>query len=555
MSGGSTVEATGQGSAAVLSNAAGAVANAKNTFSATDTVIHSVAGPALAALGTGTHTMTLDQSTVVGGSMFGDVDGKVLHFDGGGAGAGLNVTANGSILRGNITVNAGRAALSLRNFSWLEGAALQGTGRLDHLTIADDSSGWTMTESSRVGALTHEGTISMSEQPDNMYKSLTVEGDYTSQNGWFKFNTHLGDDNSLTDTLIFQGAVSGVTNLFISNTDGIGGLTTGNGIRLIEANNAAPGAFVQAKRLAAGAYEYTLYQGQRDRTLDSNWCLRSTCDGRPPVVPPVVPPAIPPQYDEYDEYEELPNYRPEVPLAMPQLAFHMGTATLGNYHSRRYSASGAQASIDLEHNAAVWGRTFNKNFRMRPKGSASQRFAHFSKYGPTYDFKLSGLQLGRDVVCWDRQNNSRNVLGVYDGISHIDSDVSTLYEGKAGTVKMDAYSVGLYDTHHAASGGYVDVVLQGTLYERARSSASPIKSNHVILPGESFSTRGKGLTLSVEGGYLFSLHGGWKIKPQAQLIYQNVSMNDLRDAYGYVQYSSADTVQARLGQRVLRIGR
>lgn len=319
---------------------------------------------------------------VVGGSMFGDVDGRVLHFDDGGTvGAGLNVMADHSTMRGNITVNSGRAALSLGNFSWLEGAALQGTGRLEHLTIADADSGWTMTGSSRVGTLTHAGTISMLAQPGNMYKSLTVENDYVSQNGWFGLNTHLGDDNSLTDTLIFQGSVSGVTNLYISNTDGIGGMTTGNSIRLIEANQAAPGAFVQAKRLAAGAYEYTLYQGQRDGTLDGNWYLRSTYGG-PPVVPPVVPPIVPPVVPpitppvtppQYDEYEELPNYRPEVPLAMamPQLAFHMGTATLGNYHSRRSSASDAQASIDLEHDAAVWGRTFGENFRMRPKGSAS----------------------------------------------------------------------------------------------------------------------------------------------------------------------------------------
>lgn len=547
ISGGSIVQATGQGSAAVLSNAAGAVAYAKNRFSAADTFIHSGAGPALAALGTGTHTMTLERSTVVGGSMSGDVDGRVLHFDDGGtAGVGLNVTADNSFLRGNITVNAGRAALSLGNASWLEGAALQGAGRLEHLTIADAASGWTMTGSSRVGALTHAGTISISPPSGNMYKNLTVENAYASQGGLFELNTHLGADNSLTDTLTFQGAVSGVTNLFISNTDGIGSMTTGNGIRVIEANQAAPGAFVQGTRLAAGAYEYTLYQGQRDGTLDGNWYLRSTYGGQP-VVPPVIPP-------QYDEYEELPDYRPEVPLAMamPQLAFHMGTATLGNYHNRRYSASDAQASIDLEHGATVWGRTFGENFRMRPKGSDSQRFAHFSKYGPAYDFKLSGLQLGRDVVRWDGQNNARNVLGVYGGISHIDSDVSTLYEGKAGTVKMDAYSVGLYGTHRAASGAYVDVVMQGTLYERARSSASPITKIDGVFPGESFGTRGKGLILSVEGGYPFSLHGGWNIEPQAQLIYQRVSMNDPRDAYGYVQYSSADTVQVRLGQRLFK---
>lgn len=153
---------------------------------------------------------------------------------------------------------------------------------------------------------------------------------------------------------------------------------------------------------------------------------------------------------------------------------------------------------------------------------------------------------------WDGQNNEMNVLGVYGGISHIDSDVSTLYEGKAGTVKMDAYSVGLYGTHRAASGAYVDVVLQGTLYERARASASLIKKSDGIFPGESFGTRGKGLTFSVEGGYPFSLHGGWQVEPQAQLIYQRVSMNDPRDAYGSVQYSSADTVQARLGQRLFK---
>ncbi|RWI89889.1 autotransporter outer membrane beta-barrel domain-containing protein [Mesorhizobium sp.] len=117
------------------------------------------------------------------------------------------------------------------------------------------------------------------------------------------------------------------------------------------------------------------------------------------------------------------------------------------------------------------------------------------------------------------------------------------YGGKAGTASMNGYSLGGYWTHTGLSGWYVDAVLHSTWYDG-------IRANSVL--GESLRSKGWGGAASLEAGYPIKMSGGWTIEPQAQLIYQRVSLDDGADRFGMVDYKDADAVYGRLGGRLVK---
>lgn len=52
--------------------------------------------------------------------------------------------------------------------------------------------------------------------------TMTVHGNYSSNNGLIKFKTMLGGDSSATNTLIVEGDTSGNTNVRVNNLGGKG---------------------------------------------------------------------------------------------------------------------------------------------------------------------------------------------------------------------------------------------------------------------------------------------------------------------------------------------
>lgn len=129
------------------------------------------------------------------------------------------------------------------------------------------------------------------------------------------------------------------------------------------------------------------------------------------------------------------------------------------------------------------------------------------------------------------------------GAGRIEADVEAVYGGKAGRATIDAYSLGGYWTYSGPSGGYLDGVLQGALYDNAETRS---------VLGERLKTRGWGLTASLEAGYPIDLGSGWRIEPQAQIIYQHVSFEGGKDRFGQVSYDGADGLHVRLGTRLTR---
>ncbi|MFC0282160.1 autotransporter outer membrane beta-barrel domain-containing protein [Camelimonas abortus] len=408
-----------------------------------------------------------------------------------------------------------------------------------------------------------------------------------------------GAGNSYADVLVVDGARLGSAPTAIMvgyDPSAMGAPTPGNGIEVVEVRNKAlsgEGVFVLGARVAGGAYEYTLrHNGVGPDAADGNWYLRASITPPVPPAPPAPPtpepepapgPGPAPAPAPTPPAIELPHYRAETPVYMtpPALAGRLGLAMLGAYHDRRGEdgpdgpamAAAAPAEPQVE---TFWCKNPEKNFRctryvapLTPPleaiggdrgmaawarvygatGSAGSsggglygQFRRFRQHGPSYDFDMGLVQAGLDVYRRTSQDGSRNVAGFYVGVGRIGSTVSAVYGGRAGRANLDGYSVGAYWTHRGAGGWYVDAVIQGTNYQsRAHSWL-----------GEGISTSGWGFAASLEAGAPLQLGHGWLIEPQAQLVYQHISLNGDFDRFGRVDYGGSDAAYGRLGLRLAR---
>jgi outer membrane autotransporter protein len=404
-------------------------------------------------------------------------------------------------------------------------------------------------------------------------------GTYISNGGQLLLNTVLnagippgGRTNSYSDMLIVDQTrlgTGGATSIGVTvDPASAGALTPGNGIELVEVRDKAgspDGIFVLGSRAASGAFEYTLFHnGVGGDAADGNWYLRST------FIPPPLPPTgggggSPPPV------EELPNIRAEVAdeLALPALASRLGLDMIGTYHDRfgedypdpaapvapvfckdpstnyRCTPTAEQAALYAgagPRYMAAWGRLLGENGQVdfsesNPAGSLS----NFLNHGPSYDFTLGGIQTGMDIYRKQNDDGSRDVAGFYFGYGRITADVDRVFGGPAGSDAMNGYSFGGYWTHIGPAGWYVDGVLQGTRYDQAHSNSNL---------GERLDTAGWGFAASLEGGYPVALGYGWTIEPQAQLVYQHITLDDAADHFGLFGFGDTDAVYGRLGARL-----
>lgn len=342
-----------------------------------------------------------------------------------------------------------------------------------------------------------------------------------------------------TDLLVLNlngSATSGQASILVNNVGGLGALTVGDGIKLVQTNNGTTaGAFVLGNRVAAGAFEYDLFYGGNPATGgnpdDQNWYLRSE------LVP-----------------------RPEVPTVttLPALANRLGLRLLGTYHERyggefpvlaacEEPARGARYTpvadvltpCSEERRMAMWGRVFGES----GETDFGNNVDDFRDHGPSNDFDMGGLQAGLDLLNVRHEDGARDFAGFSVGFASSSADVNGAGGDFAGNSDLDAYLLGGYWTHFGSAGWYVDSVLQGLLYDNGEAESSL---------GESFGTDGWGLTASLEAGYPFALGDDWTLEPQAQLIYQHVSLSDGKDQFGQIELDDTDVVYGRLGGRLVR---
>lgn len=342
-----------------------------------------------------------------------------------------------------------------------------------------------------------------------------VVGGYVGQGGQIVINTQLESDNSLSDRLVIDGGTAtGTSTLRVNNVGGAGALTPGNGILVVEPINGATtsaGAFTLGQRVIAGPYEYSLFRGARDGSLADAWFLRT----------------------EIDDHQ-TPEFRPEVSAyaALPSMAIGFGRATIGTLHERVGEASAQQS----EDGRTAWTRVLGEG------GDWNAKAGGIYADGPSFEQNFSGLQIGTDVFAQDRADGGRTQIGLYGIAGQGDGKVDHFDGSRAGSNKFDAYALGAYGTWYGANETYLDAVLQGTWYD-AHAGSDEIGR---------LKTDGTGYSASLEAGRAFELAKGWRIEPQAQVVYQRVRLDASSDRVAAVRFGDVESLAGRLGARFVR---
>ncbi|UCI13624.1 autotransporter outer membrane beta-barrel domain-containing protein [Mesorhizobium sp. B2-1-1] len=453
------------------------------------------------------------------------------------------------------------------------------------------------------------GRIDLTNGSTGATDRLTISGNYTGLGGLLLIQTELGDDSSASDRLVLSGGTaSGSTGIGVVNVGGTGAETTQDGIMVVQAVNGATSsasAFALDAPVAAGAFEYYLFKGGVTAGRAENWYLRSSLitptspaaappgigptaapepeppatepppppsqlphvpvpsegdvnnppvDPTPPVQagdpelqPPPPPPAAPaadpppppppvptavPDLPTPAAGEEILLYRVEVPVysAVPPVAEHLAMTTLGTFHERR----GEQSLLSNTELSPVWGRIFGQDAKMGWSGTVS----------PSFDGTLFGFQGGFDVFGQETASGGVDRAGLFIAYATMNGDVRGQALGQndlgVGDIDLGGTSVGGYWTRIGPGGWYLDGVVMATFFSGDATSTRDI----------GIDVKGTGVTASLEGGYPIALAQGWTLEPQAQLIWQHLSLDDAEDRFASVSFDLDDNVTGRLGLRL-----
>ncbi|MGO4677596.1 autotransporter outer membrane beta-barrel domain-containing protein [Bosea sp. 2YAB26] len=447
-----------------------------------------------------------------------------------------------SAISGNGTVNvlAGTTTLTAANSYGGATNVTGGTLRAGGLNALSPNSAMTVASggtldlngfSHVIPSVANAGLVSMGT--DTAPGTLLTTPSYTGSGGTIGLNTVLGTDGSPSDRLVINGgSATGNSLITVTNAGGTGELTTGNGIQVVSAVNGGttdPGAFALGGVVAAGAYEYLLFQGGVTPGTENDWFLRNQFLPTPPGVTPPVGPAPP---GVTPPGSPIPLFRPEAALytLLPGVARQLGLATLGTFHERQGDQALLLGSGALP---GAWGRVFGRRAEERRSGLLS----------PEMKGNLGGFQAGQDLFGWDYDGH-RDRLGLFLGFASADLDARgfALAQQRAlvGKLTMDATSLGAYWTHIGPSRWYVNAVLLASWFDGDPRSTR----------GIGMSADGAGLTGSLEAGYPIQIGAGLALEPQAQLIWQSVSFGTERDRFSAVRFSPDDALTGRIGARL-----
>ncbi len=490
--------------------------------------------------GTGTDTLTFEQAKVSQGALY--VNWEAINLN-----QGSQLNLDDTLTLGDLGSDQPRAI------------AATGTGTLQidaTSTLISRQGTIASIQDDNNASLVNAGTIDLSRGNDAQGR-LTLQGNYTGNNGTLRLNSVLAGDGAASDRLVVsRGVIGGSTQLLINNLDGAGAATTQNGIQVVEARDGATStntAFVQVQTLSAGAYDYRLFKGGVTAGSENSWYLRSTLvappapaavpepaePGEPPVLAPAVTPPVaasaPGQHDlpAAVQGQSLPLYRPEVPVyaAAPRGAAIIARQALGTFHQRQGDQQLLQGEGGLP---ASWGQAYGGTLRQQWSGTVS----------PSLDGDLYGFKVGQDLYAMTGDNGYRQHVGIYVGHSRLDADVKgfalAVQDRSVGDIKLDGDSVGTYWTLVGPQGGYLDTVLQYTRLDgRARSDR-----------GDRLNIDGHAWTASVESGYPIVLSERWVLEPQAQLIAQKVSLDSANDNVSRISHDAQVELTGRLGVRL-----
>ncbi|WP_249359663.1 autotransporter outer membrane beta-barrel domain-containing protein [Cupriavidus sp. 2SB] len=367
------------------------------------------------------------------------------------------------------------------------------------------------------GALVNSGEIRMgSPVPAS---TLTVNGDYTGNNGRLTLYTALGGDTSATDRLIVRGNTAGQTRVTILNAGG-GGAETQNGIRIVQVDGQSNGLFALDGRVVGGAYEYQLYQGSVDSPGDGSWYLRSSDGSAPPVPRPEPGTWLTNQNVAQGMFVHTLYDRVGLPDPSRAVTGPDGTA--------------ARASIGW---ARVTGGHADGNAAQgRLAGSADSALAQAGvdllHYASPYGILQGGVMVGYGTATThtSARNNPNAARGTVNGGG----------AGLYGTWHRDA------GANAVGNGGpYIDTWFHYSRFDNTVKGGA--------LGNETYSSRV--WTGSIEGGWMLPVGqtsiGTVHLVPQVQVLYTDYSADDHVENNGtVVQSRSSGGWMTRLGARL-----
>ncbi|HFO4275800.1 TPA: autotransporter outer membrane beta-barrel domain-containing protein [Escherichia coli] len=505
-----------------------------------------------------------------------DKDGKVIHdaghtvFNAGNTYSGKTLVNDGLLTIASHTADGvtgmGSSEVTIANPGTLDTAAYQGTTDIvggeiafgsdsainmasQHINIHNSGvmsgnvttagdvnvmSGGTLRVAKTTigGNLENGGTVQMNSEGGKPGNVLTVNGNYTGNNGLMTFNATLGGDNSPTDKMNVKGDTQGNTRVRVDNIGGVGAQTV-NGIELIEVGGNSAGNFaLTTGTVEAGAYVYTLAKGKGND--EKNWYLTSKWDGVTPADTPDPinnPPVVDPEGPSV--------YRPEAGSYISNIA-----AANSLFSHRLHDRLGEPQYTDSLHSqgsaSSMWMRHVGGHERFRT--GDGQLNTQANRYV---------LQLGGDLAQWSSNAQDRWHLGVMAGYANQHSNTQSNRVGYKSDGRISGYSAGLYATWYQndsnKTGAYVD---SWALYNWFDNSVSSDNRS-----ADDYDSRG--VTASVEGGYTFeagTFSGSegtlntWYVQPQAQITWMGVKDSDHTRKDGTrIETEGDGNVQTRLG--------
>lgn len=448
--------------------------------------------------------------------------------------------------------------------------------------------------------LENAGTLDVSDAGRSLTGTLTVTGNYTGQNGRLLLLSALGDDASASDRLVVaQGRISGFTRMIVSNSGGLGALTRGNGIEVVQTINGATsdsGAFSLQNPLSAGAYQYYLFKGGATAGSENSWFLRSAVIAPPtstPVEPtpepaqptplptpvPVPEPTPTPQPEPAPEPAPTPQPVPAPPpnpepgpnspppvlpaatLPVPAIGTPplpepvRGAAPIALYRPEvaNYSVLAPTAAVLALSSLSTFHERQGDQALLTQNGATSAGWARVfgsdfrqrwsGDVRPGLDASFKGYQIGHDLYAWQQGSGQTQRVGLFVAHNRLDGKVKGFADGfsdyETGRLKLQGESLGAYWTLTTPSGGYVDAVAMGTRLDgRSRS-----------VRGIGVDTEGHVMSLSVETGYPLPLSQRWVAEPQLQIIYQRVDLQDQDDGNAHLGFDSQAYTTGRIGVR------
>ncbi|MFO6298276.1 autotransporter family protein [Rahnella selenatireducens] len=532
-----------------------------NTISGSGSLIQSGTG-ALTLTHDNTYTgqtiINSDTTLALGnGGTTGNVAGDIVNYGSLNINRSDNISLKGKLDgTGSLNQNGTGTLIADQNMTYtgdtyINQGALQVNGDFGSTgTIYVEPSAALTGYGSVAGSVVNNGVINlMTATPGN---TLTINGDYSSNNGQLWVSSELNGDNSAHDELFVTGSTRGNTDVTVKDMHGLGAQTV-NGIELINVQGQSDGTFALQGRAVAGAYEYKLYQGTSTDN-NGNWYLRSTTDAPAPPDPtppdPTPPDPTPPNPEPPEPTPPAPtppeptppeptppNPAPESPVLRPEAGVYLANQSLANsvfmstMHDR--NAENRQTGED---SPAGWAHLDTGRINSQAGGGQLSMGSNSTV-----------LRIGSDIYRHDF-GNQQIKAGLMTGYAHVDTDSNAKHVSGSAKGTLEGYNVGVYGTWFGGSadeksGPYIDSWVQyGTFHNTVKGNDLAEEKYHA-----------HNWAGSLEAGYRIPVSSTHElyVQPQFQTIYSNYSQGDHTEDNGTrIRTQDAGGVTTRLGARL-----